>query len=362
MSADRDRELVVRAVHAVARSLGEPIALPALTDERLSDRGLADEVAAAAIYHGVLPLLWEALDRADAPSALRTAVHDAYLPLVARDLRLQNLVTVVDQALTHAGVPYAVYKGPAVARHYRYPSQRMFSDIDLLVNRTDLGHCDAALQEAGLVGGWAGIPDDYAESGYHLPGIAALDLHWHVMREAKVRNSFALDTSVMLQRTRRISEAGFAACSLDDVDQLIAVATHACFDGGYRLGWLVDVARLMRAGAIDHSELRHRCLRSRTALPVQAVLDRTARTLSLEPLIPPLAHGQWRGFLNAVTRARPTERTFRQAGRGGLVFRATRTGTLRSIGALGANTVSEGLRPLLLDRNHRWRMVRNRRV
>jgi hypothetical protein len=353
--------LTVAVVHEAAQTLGKPSALAILGDERLSAVEIANEVVSAASYHGVLPLLWTSIENSSAPAPLRDAAREAYLPLVARGLRLQHLLAVVDDALTAADIRYAVYKGPATGRHYPAPELRAFSDIDLLIARPDVERVDAALYDAKLSGGWVGVPDDYAETGYYLNGFGALDLHWHVMREPVVRNAFALDTSAMLDRAVRHAHADGTALMLDPVDELIAVATHACFDGAYRLGWMVDVAQLLRDGSLDRDELRRRCAETRTGLAVQVILDRTCRALGVSDE-PVLARGAWRAVLNGVAAARPVQRTFRQAGRGGLVFRATRPTSGRSFAALAVLGYREALRPFLSDPNHRWRTARKRRL
>jgi hypothetical protein len=254
-----------------------------------------------------------------------------------------------------------VYKGPATAQHYPSRELRAYSDVDVLVARRDIDEADRVLHAAGLHGGWLGVPDDYAETGYYLAGFGSLDLHWHVMREAAVRSSFALDTEAMLARATRQRYLDDTVPVLDTADELIAVATHACFDGAYRLGWLVDIAQLLRADDLDRSELHRRLLTSRTELPVQLLLDRTCRTLSVAAE-PALARGSWRAMLAGLSRARPAERSFRQVGRGGLVFRATRPTSGRSFAALGRLAYREALRPAMSDPNHRWRTGRKRRL
>jgi hypothetical protein len=261
----------------------------------------------------------------------------------------------VDASLTGAGVAYAVYKGPAVARHYPRPALRMFGDLDVLISRDDVQRADEALLGAGLTGGWTATPSEYAEAMYVLGSSGTLDMHWHVMREAAVRSAFDISTAAMVGRATRLPLYEGDAFVLDDYDLLIAVATHACFDGAYRLGWLVDVAQVLRAPGLSVDELRARCDVTRTGLPVQIVIDRAVRALGVPGVSPALARGPWRTVMSRLSAARPAERSFRQAGRGGLVFRATRAGSARSAAALVRLTVAEGLVPLARDRGHRWR-------
>lgn len=363
MTSLETADLVASVSLAVARTLGDPLDVPALRDPRLAGQAVAEEVVTASAYHGILPMLWDASVRVDGvPEALRETARHFYLPLVARDLRLVNLLWTVDTALTGAGVPYAVYKGPAVARLSPRPALRMFSDLDVLISRSDVDRADAALRSADLTGGWHAVPDGYAETMYSQGPSGVVDVHWHVMREAQVRSAFSLDTASMLARARRVPLYDGSAVVLDDVDLLIAVATHACFDGAYRLGWLVDVAQILRAPSFSIEELRRRCAQTKASLPVQVVLDRAVRALEVPAAALPLDSGTWRKMLSRLSAARPVERTFRQAGRGGLVFRATRATSGRSAAALGRLVISEALVPLVHDRAHRWRTVRDQRI
>jgi hypothetical protein len=143
------------------------------------------------------------------------------------------------------------------------------------------------------------------------------------------------------------------------VDELIAVATHACFDGAYRLGWFVDVAWLLRRA--DWDTVRDRCVATGTALPVQVIVDRAVRALGIPAPGPALVDGTWRRALGAISALRPAERTFRQAGRGGVAFRATRARSAPSFAALARLGMNEAVLPALTDRNHRWRQSRTGR-
>lgn len=357
------RGLAVSVVWEVARSLGADVALPELTDPRLGDPAVAAEVVAAANYHAVLPLLWAAARRVDATPALQEAAHRDYLPLVARGLRLGRLMEVVVRDLTAAGIDFAVYKGPALAHcYYPRPALRAFGDLDVLVDRADLAGVDAVLRGAGLSGsGWPRSAPGYGETEYVSPGLGVVDLHWHVMREPLVRRGFAVDTAAMLARAESMDVGGLAVPVLDPPDLLLAVATHACFDGAYRLGWLVDVARMLRSDRLDWDEVGRRCLETGTSLPVQLVLERTRQELGVLPLGPRLARCAWTRFVGAVSEARPAHRSFRQAGRAGVVFRATRSSTVPSVVALGGLLVHEVAVPLLTDPQHRWRRPRGQR-
>jgi len=282
-------------------------------------------------------------------------------------LRLETLLRAAVIALTDAGIASAVFKGPALAHcYYENPAQRTYVDIDLLISVENLIEANQALRSAGLK------PIDnrldkavrsgYGEVTYHGPNNTTLDLHWHPMREPAVRRSFNWPTSDLLKRTTTAEVADIELSILDPEDMLIAVATHACYDGAYRLGWFVDVARIEQSDQLRWDVLAQRCRSAGVGLPVQVVLDRGRRALGYHPDGSwPLARGTWRGVTAALSAARPVEQTFGQAGRGGVVFRATRRTTVGSLGALAGLVVAEVAQPVLTDPEHRWRRSRPER-
>ncbi len=358
----RDPERVTSVVRAVARTLGENVTVNELDDDRLGEPDIAVEVVKAADYHAILPLLFKATAASACPPRLRDHARANYLPLVARGLRLEHLLHTAATVLAAADLPYTVFKGPSLAwRYYPVPDDRIYTDVDLLVNRHHLDAADAALKGAGLSDITQPSLPGCAERQYHLDGYGSIDLHWNVIREPSVRNSFALDTATMLTRAKTTEIAGLNCPTLDDCDQLIAVATHACFDGAYRLGWLVDLALLLGSPSLDWELARRRCMETQTSLPVQILLDRTKRSLDCELPGPPLTRAAWRDLMAAVSAMRPAEATFRQAGRGGLLFRSTRRSTLGSLAQLAPTLALEGVLPLLRDPGHRWRRVRAQR-
>jgi hypothetical protein len=315
----------------------------------------------AAIYHGIVPLLAEALGHTTARGRLFDETLRVYQSQTGQVLRLEALLGAAVTALSNAGIASAVFKGPALAHcYYAKPVQRTYADIDLLISVDNLTHANQALRSVGL------HPNDseylealhsgYGEVTYYGPKSTALDLHWHPMREPAVRRSFNWPTSDLLNRTTTAEVADIELSILDPEDMLIAVATHACYDGAYRLGWFVDLARIEQSGQLRWDVLAQRCRSAGVGLPVQVMLDRGRRALGYYPEESwPLARGTWRTVSATLDAARPVEQTFGQAGRGGVVFRATRRATVNSLGALAGLVVAEVARPVLTDPDHRWK-------
>jgi hypothetical protein len=280
------------------------------------------------------------------------------LPRIAQTLRLEGLLARVVAAL--GDIPNAVFKGPALAHAvWPEPHRRFYSDIDLLVHPRDLPAVDAHLTALGLFTferTWQeALADVYGELPYSDHQGSALDVHWHVIREARQREVFDLDTLGLLDRAVPLQTPNvtFRALSLEDL--LITTAVHACFDGAYRLGWLIDLRLLETHPSIRPEVLVETCRSTGTAAPVQAMLERSRRVLGYTAVLPRLTSGSWLSALDALTVVRPPGKAYARLARGGLFFRATRSTTRRSILMTGTLIRDEFIAPVLQDPDHRWR-------
>jgi hypothetical protein len=279
---------------------------------------------------------------------------------------LEGLLGDVVATFSAVGLPVAVFKGAALAHgYYAKPVQRAYGDVDLLIRAEDLDRADVALRDMGCIPGeprWQQVlSDGYGEVFYVASRSATVDLHWHPTRELAVRRGFGLDTSDLIGRSQTVLIGDVAVPVLDTEDMLVVVCAHACFDGAYRLGWLMDAARIERSGRLRWDVLNDRCEETGLGLPVQVVLDRARHTLGYSPSIAPLSRGTWRKLTQALSALRPVEQTFGQVGRGGVVYRSTRRTTLRSSWTLGRLAITEVVKPVLTDPRHRWRQGREHR-
>ncbi|MCW2530268.1 MAG: hypothetical protein JWM76_5128 [Pseudonocardiales bacterium] len=357
-----DRPFAGRLLRGVAATLGEPTVLPIFGDERLCDPAMVDYVARCARYHNILPLLWMAMQQNQHSDQLRVATLSLYRPAVGHALRLHQALRGIVVALTEAGVPFAVFKGPALSwRYYRSPQDRFSSDVDILITAHALRLARPALIKAGFVGPLAPPSDrapGNAETSYRLPGYGIADVHWHIMREVRVRRAFSIDTTAMLNRVQFIDMDDLAVPILDDADAAIAVATHACFDGAYRLGWLVDLARVLRR--VDSRDLRGRCVEVGAVLPVAVMADRMQITLGEPAPALGMSHSIWRQILRAVARVRPAQQSFQQPLRASVMYRATQASSVTSLIELARLLRTESL-PELSSSGHRLRQPHYRR-
>ncbi len=156
--------------------------------------------------------------------------------------------------LKHIAGPVVLLKGAAYAAADLAPSAgRVFTDIDLLVPRAQLGATEAAL----MLGGWASAPQDAYDARYyrewmhelppmqHLRRQTWLDLHHNILPETarrKTRPELLLAAATPLAAFPRFS-------ILEPADQVLHSATHLFHEGEWRHGLrdLVDLDALLRA-------------------------------------------------------------------------------------------------------------------
>jgi hypothetical protein len=322
----------------------------------------------AAVYHRIVPQLAGMLSQSSGGGPLFEETMRVDRSQTSNVLRLEVLLGRAVAALSEAGIAVASFKGPALAHsYYDAPAHRTYDDIDLLIPEDAMRRADEALKSAGVQPTNADWHEDeavragYGEVTYLGPNHTMLDLHTHPIRERAVRRAFSWTTADLLSRTTVTQVAGIEVPVLDPEDMLIAVATHACYDGAYRLGWLLDIARIEQSGRVRWDVLAERCRGTGIGLPVQVVLDRARRTLGYREVSPTLARGPWPRLTAGLGAVRPVEQTFGQALRGGVIFRSTRQTAGRSVAALATLVLDEVAKPLLTDPNHRWKRQRRQR-
>jgi hypothetical protein len=162
------------------------------------------------------------------------------------------------RALERTEGPVVLLKGAAYAAADLPPAAgRVFSDIDLLVPRAQLGATEAAL----MLGGWATSPHDaydlryYREWMHELPPMQHLrrqtwlDVHHNILPESARRK-----TQPALFLAAATALAAFPRFSVPaPVDQVLHSATHLFHEGEWQHGLrdLVDLDALLRAYGRD---------------------------------------------------------------------------------------------------------------
>lgn len=206
----------------------------------------------------VTPLLYRKLESIcpeavpeDVLGRLRDYFHANHL----RNLFLTGeLLKLLDELEAH-GIPAIPYKGPVLsALVYGNLALREFGDLDVLVRKEDAAKAGEILvslgyrsqhrmtkaQEAALL--------RYDRQYLFVKGDSAVELHWTVTPRPV---SFLLDPENLWSCVRQIPLGGGTVASLSPEDLLLVLCVHGSAHRWERLGWIRDVAELIRVSTED---------------------------------------------------------------------------------------------------------------
>lgn len=277
-------------------------------------------------------------------------------PVAANHLLHLAILNLVKNALNNAGVRWLVFKGPAVAEAlYEVPSTRTYSDIDILMHPADFERGLEALLAgpARLIDqNWSLISErDQGEITLAV-GSTVIDLHWHFFSSAAARRTFELDIRRPFDRAVTTTLGRVEVTTLDPIDTMIFLATHAVLSGGHRLKWMYDFhcAAMVLGGS--KSEVDQRIREHNVELVVSVMAWRTTAFLGSDSPAT-LGHQPWLALSRLASRAAPPESEYLNAYTGRALFSATRTTTPNSVAQLLRNT----LRLLRTGSNRRSHVV-----
>jgi hypothetical protein len=149
------------------------------------------------------------------------------------------------------GIPAVPYKGPSLAVSvYGDLALREFCDLDILVHRHDVPQAKEALASMGyqaryrLTGAQeaAFLRSQCEHPFMREDGKSIVELHWGVAE----KHFFSLDTECLWGRLDRIPLGGGTVLNLSPEDMLLILCVHGCRHAWERLGWVCDVAELVR--------------------------------------------------------------------------------------------------------------------
>lgn len=286
-------------------------------------------LAEAAAFHGVEGFVHRQLgDAGVLPSPVADALREDYFRVVMTRQQVLTDLRAVASALDGAGVKFLVVKGPSLAEIvYPDPLLRAYQDLDLVVRAEQLPEAVAALEASHhqmLDANWD-LLLELRPGEVHMRGPAGtvIDLHWHLLNSADLRDRFSIDMNGLFERSMPASIGEVSVHTLDPVDRLVFVALHACVSGGDRLIWLNDVVACARE-PLDRSAVfeRARAWQVRNALSL--MLHRADRVLGTGPAHPfPHEAGSPLVWLDAVAnRFAPVENTLGKRSAARLLARA----------------------------------------
>lgn len=227
----------------------------------------ADDVLARAGYHGVLPLVYDRLQRAPAsaqgwPLRVLQACRDDALGHAMWELHHRDRLTRVLAQLATTNVRPVLFKGTALAyRNYPRAALRVRSDTDLIIAPEARPEAAAALEAQGFskqldAGGDFVFHQASFVSHGEGGGTHAVDLHWRINNLELWSRLFSYQE--LLRRACAVPQLGAGALAAGNVDALLLACMHRATHerapyycdgqahyGGDRLIWLYDIHLLV---------------------------------------------------------------------------------------------------------------------
>ena len=214
-----------------------------------------DSVVDTAKRHAVLPLVHRYLDiecqRAVPKEALAKLRTQWQLIILYNRHLTAELVRLMDKH-EKAGIPAITFKGPVLAAMaYGSVEMRQFSDLDLLVLQHDMPRIAEILtaeryrsphtRREGLATGYF---QEYEDAFIGPDGLGSVDVHWNITPRSF---RFAPDEESLRRRARLVELNVGVVPTLSQEDLLLYICVHAAKHGWVMLGWICDIAELIRA-------------------------------------------------------------------------------------------------------------------
>lgn len=201
--------------------------------------------------HGVLPLLTHLLEAhaaREVPDAVRSRFRQRMLAHAARSLVLTRELVEMLTALVARGIPALPYKGPALAAvAYGSPTLRQPGDLDIVLPRDRLSTARVALVDRGFRDTLAGLDPETRVAHYQHAMVRETDgvhveIHWAF---APRYFRFPLDPDALSRESLVLS--GQPIDVIAPTDLLVILCVHGGRHLWNRLGWVSDIAELLRA-------------------------------------------------------------------------------------------------------------------
>ena len=218
------------------------------------------------------------------PRQLLDPLRATHRDQMLRHMRRLAELSRVARALDAADISWVVVKGPVLSeRLWPRSDMRQYADLDVVVDRRQLGEALDALEEGGATlvdRNWPMIRSTMrGELTLRLPHGTALDLHWHLVNERGERRMFDFPVEEMLARRVPAGLEGLQVDTLDPVDTVLHLAYHTARSGGQRLVWFKDFASAVQAPGVSWDVLQERAARYGCALVLEAAARRCEAVL-----------------------------------------------------------------------------------
>jgi hypothetical protein len=206
--------------------------------------------------HRVVPLLYQSLYMTCSeavPEAVLAQLREHFHATVVRNYALTaELLKLLDLFETHH-IPAIPLKGPALAVSvYGDVSLREFTDLDLLVRKQDVPAAEDLIASQGYepkqrmtrTQQAASLQVKCSRGFVRNDGKVRVELHWGLLEWQFASSAFAFDS--LWQRTGQVSLVGTTVRSFPPEDLLLFLCVHGAKHIWDSLGWICDVAELVR--------------------------------------------------------------------------------------------------------------------
>jgi Uncharacterised nucleotidyltransferase len=207
--------------------------------------------------HGIAPLFYRHLNAICAeavPNAILDRLRDHFYENSRRNLFLTGELLDLLHLFETQQIPAIAFKGPVLAASvYGNLALRQFSDLDILIHKPHVAKARELLisqgyrpqfdlndsQEAAFVRSYS------AQCFVRDDGKVVVDLHWTMTSRDF---GFPLEPERLWEDTETISLAGREIRTLSQENLLLFLCVHGGKHGWERLGWICDIAELIRRG------------------------------------------------------------------------------------------------------------------
>ena len=142
--------------------------------------------------NGVQPLLYKHLRTVcpdSVPASVMSRLQELFFRNLARNLSMEEQLGKLHRALDQQGIPAIPYKGPALAASvYGDVALRVFSDLDIIIQKQDIHRATAVLVSLGYTPSFQFGPEqmeEYLRNFYEMPfpgngTMASVELQWEI--------------------------------------------------------------------------------------------------------------------------------------------------------------------------------------
>ena len=212
---------------------------------------------AGAERHGLKPLLHRHLSSVPAvPRPVLVELWAAYEQGVRRNRAMAIELARILDALESTGIPALPYKGPSLAcQAYGDVGMRDFCDLDILLRPRDLRRAASILESLGYEPAYpltatAARALVRSPAQYHLVyrgPTAVVELHWKTDPDFPVER----DDDAWWEALPRIDLLGSRVRAFALPDLLLVLCLHGSKHRWEALGWLTDIAEVLRRAEFD---------------------------------------------------------------------------------------------------------------